>query len=117
MGNISDKHIKKITHKELRNNNDEYVLINIYTDVEDVIHGTILVSEEDYYIDKALKENKKIVFYGYDKYDIKYYKHIYEVYGPLIGYEHLYFYENGLKEWVLFNRLYGNNEYPIYRYV
>jgi hypothetical protein len=117
MGNVSDKHIKKINHKELKNNLMNYVLISIYTDIGDVIYGTVIVSEEDYEIEKALIEKKGIVFYGIDKRDIAYYKHLYEAYGKYIGYENLYFYENGLNEWLLFHRLYGNEEYPIYSYV
>ena len=117
MGNSSDKHIKKITHKELKENIDQYVLISIYTNIEDVIYGTVFFSEEDYYIEKALKDNKPIIFYGIDKYDIDYYKYLYNAYGKDLKYEHIYFYENGLKEWLLLHRIYGNHEYPIYRYV
>ncbi len=117
MGNISDKNIKKINHKELKKNLNDYLLISIYTNLNDVIYGTAFFSEEDYEIEKALSLNKGIVFYGMDKEDIHYYKHLYEAYGKYIGYEHLYFYENGLSEWLLFHRLYGNVEYPIYRYV
>lgn len=117
MGNVSDKHIKKLTHKELKHIYRECLLISIYTELHDVIKGTVFVNEEDYYIDKALKEKKKIVFYGFDEKDIYYYKCIYEVYAPVIGYDCLYFYENGLKEWLIFHHIYGNDEYPIYRYV
>ncbi len=117
MGNSSSKYVKKISHRTLKKNLHEYVLISIYTNIEDVIYGTIFFSEEDYYIEKAIKENKKIVFYGLDKYDIDNYYYLYEIYGPIIGYNNLYFYENGIKEWLLFHRLYGNEEYPVYRYV
>ncbi len=117
MGNISDKNIKKINHKQLKNNMNDYLFISIYTNIGDVIYGTALFSDEDYEIEKALLNNKSIVFYGIDKDDIVYYKHLYELYKKHIGYDKLYFYENGLNEWLLFNRLYGNQEYPIYRYV
>ncbi len=109
--------IKKITYKEIKENYDQYVFISIYTDIEDVIQGTAFYSEEDIYIEKAIAEHKKIIFYGIDKYDICHYKYIYETYGKYIGYDNIYFYENGLKEWLTFYRIYGNKEFPIYRYV
>lgn len=114
MGNIN---IKKITHKELKMNYDDYILISIYTHIEDVILGTVFFSEEDYAIEKAIKNSKGIVFYGIDKYDIIYYQYIHDLYGKILGYDHLYFYENGLNEWLKLRRIYGNNEYPIFRYV
>jgi hypothetical protein len=117
MGNISDKNIKKINRVQLKKNHSNYLFISIYTDVEDVIYGTALFSEEDYEIEKAILEKKGIVFYGISSQDVVYYKYMYNVYGKYIGYDNMYFYENGLSEWLLFNRLYGNDEYPIYRYV
>jgi hypothetical protein len=117
MGNVSDKNIKKINHKQLKQKLADYLLISIYTNVEDVIHGTVYFAEEDYEIEKALIEKKAIVFYGINQKDIKYYKYLYKEYEKYIGYDNIYFYENGLDEWLLFNRIYGNHEYPIYRYV
>ncbi len=117
MGNILDKNIKKINHKELKKNIKDYLLISIYTNLNDVIFGTAFFAEEDYEIEKAINLKKGIIFYGMNKKDIIYYKHLYETYSKYIGYDNIYFYENGLDEWILFHRLYGNDEYPIYRYV
>jgi hypothetical protein len=107
--------INKITHKELKKNLDEYILISIYTHVEDVILGTVFCSEEDYYIENAIQKKQKIVFYGFDQKDVKYFNHLHAIYGKI--YDNIYFYENGLYEWMKLRRIYGNKEYPIFRYV
>lgn len=117
MGNSSNKNIQKITYKELKQNYEQYILISIYTHIEDVIAGTAFFSEEEHYIEQAIKNNKKIIFYGINKNDINYYRYIHEIYGNTLGYENIYFYENGLDEWLKLRHIYGNDEYPIYRYV
>lgn len=113
MGNFP---IKYINHQTLNKDFDDCLFINVMEKKDIVILGTSIFGEEMEDIKFAKHNNKKIVIYGYDYLDSYSYIELCN-HELLKGYDKVYFYEGGLKEWFQLNKIHGDMYYPIYIFV
>jgi hypothetical protein len=107
MGNNNSFMNKRINYDDLRNLDNNSILISTLPfDKQSVlIKNTINASEENIYVERAIKEKKNIFIYGLNAHDEKIYKKFNQL--KKLGHNNTFIYLGGLWEWILLQEVYG----------
>ena len=99
-----------IGYEELKTK--KYVLITTLDASECFIENTLLPNEEIDYINNCISNNRQehVIIYGKNYLD----ETIYEQYKKLnsLGFDNIYIYPGGIFEWLLLQKVYGNELFP-----
>ena len=116
MGNIITSQINKINFIDMQKfiNNKNNLIINTLNENNQscLINNTINANEEVEIVNNYLKKNENIniIIYGENSSDDKIVKKYIQL--QKLGFSNLYLYMGGLFEWLLLQKLYGENEFP-----
>lgn len=116
MGNLISTQINRINFIDMQNfsNNRNNLIINTLSENNQtcLINNTINAIEEVEIINNHLngKKNINIIIYGENSCDEKLVKKYLQL--QQLGFSNIYIYMGGLFEWLLLQKIYGENEFP-----